>query len=257
MITDHPVFVPTSRGPIGAIVSEPRLGSRAALLLLPGAGTAGRAGVNSVWARIAREVGASGVTVMRPDYPLEGESRVVHWDRSDGDPVPLWEVVEWFATRTRGHRLFAAGSCFGGRIALQLASRVPQIEAVAMLVPRLRPVIPEPLRRSWLPAALKARATDGPIESSLIQAARDVLARRRLLALAGELDRHDLDELERALGPLASRLEMEIVPGAALHSYHSAEAQAVAHERICAWITAMTLAPAPSMLPAATGQAAG
>jgi len=73
-VTDHAVLIPTSEGPVGGIVSEPRGEPRAGLVLLPGYGRPARSGINSFWSRIARDLAARGAAVLRVDYSREGET---------------------------------------------------------------------------------------------------------------------------------------------------------------------------------------
>jgi hypothetical protein len=67
-MTDHPLLIPTSEGPVGAIVSEPAGERRAGLALFPGYGRPARSGFNSFRTRLARELAQHGLEVMRADY---------------------------------------------------------------------------------------------------------------------------------------------------------------------------------------------
>ncbi|HEU5142037.1 MAG TPA: hypothetical protein VFU04_02655, partial [Solirubrobacterales bacterium] len=73
-MTDRPLLIPTSEGPVGGIVSEATGEPRAALLFLPGHGPPARSGVNSFWTRTARSLTELGVTSLRIDYSRQGET---------------------------------------------------------------------------------------------------------------------------------------------------------------------------------------
>ena len=164
-VIEHAVLIPTSAGPVGAVVTEPRVEPRCSLVLLPGGGDAGRSGINASWARAARAIAGRGLTVLRLDYVGTRESGVGY--EYYLDDIDEWlahgrrryreakltrhryldEVIEWFRERT-GNGIGLAGSCAGGRDAARLASRQRDIVGVACLVPSLGNV-EQPWRRSW------------------------------------------------------------------------------------------------------------
>src|SRR5262245_29379312 len=65
---DHPVFVPTTAGPVGGVVTAPDGPATDVFMVMHGAnGT--KAGPNALWAKIARSLAADGALVLRVDYP--------------------------------------------------------------------------------------------------------------------------------------------------------------------------------------------
>src|SRR5205823_3473454 len=93
-VSEHAVLIPTSAGPVGAIVTEPRGASRLGVVLFPGGGDAGRSGINASWARAARAIADRGLTVLRFDYPGARESGVGHVNH-------LEDLDEWLSLGRR------------------------------------------------------------------------------------------------------------------------------------------------------------
>lgn len=222
-MTDHAILIPTSEGPVGGIISAPPGDARAALALLGGYGRPARSGINSLWTRIARRLAdEQGVVVLRVDYSREGETLPIgegvsgQVRKSQLDQLLLDQVLAWFRQRLDGLDLFLAGSCAGARMAIELAG--PDPDAVArtfLIVPHLRsPVGDEPVRGEDPDAELSDAEIVDPL---VLEHFRAILARAPCVILLGERDRSDLPSLERLLGPSAAGLEIEVVPGVAIH----------------------------------------
>jgi len=153
----------------------------------------------------------------------------------------LDQVLAWFLRRLQGLDLFLAGACAGSRLAIEIAGANP--DAVArtfLIVPHLRrPLGTEPTRGE---DRAGAAATDADIVDPLVvEAFRAMLARAPSWILIGERDASDIPSLERLLGPRAARLEVEVVPGVALHFLDQPHLQREASRRLRASIgTALT-----------------
>lgn len=257
---DHAAIVPTSVGPVGAIVSEPDEAAREGLILLQGGGAPCRAGVNAGWARFAREAAARGIAVLRFDFTDEGESttagegisRQVGWKRN-ADLTIAQELAPWFRERVGVTGLFLAGSCHGGRIAMEFAAEDADVKGAFLVVPylwNLPPVLlphKQATRQRSLPRAselfdqgssdvraqLAAReeveaVTDtSPLEESVVQSCRRALESGPVWILIGEGDSQKPVELKERLGEDGERLEVEVVPGMTIHPDTFPEVQEV------------------------------
>ena len=235
-MTDHPLLIPTSEGPVGAVVSAPDCPAVAAMILLAGYGRPARSGVNGFWTRLARTLAERGALVLRPDYSREGETLPIGeggsgqiWKR-DLDLSLLRQVAPWFRQRAPSVPLLLAGSCSGGRLALECAADMP--EAVAgtfLVVPYLRELA-QPGREDRA-----SQAESDPVDPSVVECCRRLLPGARSRVLVGENDDVDVALLQHRLGSLADRLEVEVVPGAALHLLDTPQLQAVVADSLVAW----------------------
>lgn len=223
-MTDHPVLIPTSEGPVGGVVSEPEGALRAGLLLLPGYGRPARSGVNSFWTRTARDLAERGVAVLRIDYSREGETLPMGEDVSGQankrqlDGRLLDEVLPWFRGRLDGIEMLLAGVCSGARGAIELAGR-DHPDAVAgtfLIVPHLR--VLEGAERPSAPSEGTEELDDpDAVDPLVVDCFRTILSRAPSWILVGEHDTPDVALLERLLGPTTHELEVETVPDVALH----------------------------------------
>jgi dienelactone hydrolase len=216
-MTDHAVLIPTAEGPVGGIVSEPGGRARAALLLLGGYGRPARSGINSFWTRIARRLAGRGVVTLRVDYSREGETLPLGaggsgqaWKR-ELDLRILRQAASWFRGRA-GLPPMVAGSCSGSRFAIELAGQEPDAFAdTFLIVPHLREPAP--------PGSRVDSGSDAPapVDPLLVDCLETILARRPSWILVGEHDLEDVPRLLRLLPPTAHGLDVEILPGVALH----------------------------------------
>ncbi len=235
MTMDHPVFVPTSAGPLGGIVTEPDGDERGAAVILEGI-NGRRAGVNQIWTHAARALTDLGLVVLRLDYPGRGDSRPAA-PGAEAD-LALVEGIGWFRERTAGLGLHLVGSCFGVRPAAAVAEHEPTLNSLTLHVPYLMRV---PSRRLVARAARRFRrelavvrspSIDDAVCSSIVAAAR----RAPTVVVAGEQDAHlsDAVELRRRAGRDGVDIEVVVVPGATLHGHRSVQGQ----RSIVAWLAA-------------------
>lgn len=218
-MTDHAVLVPTSEGPVGGIVSEPQGEARTALILLPAYGRPARSGVNAFWTRIARSAAGLGVLTLRFDYSREGETLPIGeggsgqmW-RRDLDLRLLDQVATWFRAQIDGVSLLLAGSCSGARMAIELAGREPDAVAGTLLVVPYLKALAQPDREG----SAELLQDLNPVDPSVVDCTRAILAQIPCWVLVGEHDDPDLPRLQRLLGPTSHDLEVEVVPNAAVH----------------------------------------
>jgi predicted alpha/beta-hydrolase family hydrolase len=268
---DHAAIIPTSVGPIGAIVSVPDDRPRRAAIALQGGGPPCRAGVNGGWAQQARELAARGIATLRFDFAWEGESTIAGEDvrrelgwRRTMDPTILREAAAWFLERLGLPELLLIGSCYGGRLALDFAAEQTDSEIVAafLVVPYLWNVPPnlkpdkqsarqEPFTqaekqfdRAHSDVRLQREAvgeveavTDTlPLESSVVDACRAALNACPIRILIGEGDSQKPIELKSRLGETSGRLEIEVVPNMIIHPATQPHVQAFVFERTLQWI---------------------
>ena len=253
-LSEHPVLIPTSQGPAGAIVCEPLAGARASLIFLHGAGRSGRSGFNSKWTRLARRLAGLGVTVLRVDLGTEGDSSMVGeadypMDNSEPakteiDRLLVREVAAWFREKTKDEKPIVTGSCYGGRLSLELAAAAPGAAASLLIAPYLwRPQEADLNRwREWMLKAQRREETDDGdrtpaaaldrIDPTAIGQLESALRHGPSWILLGEHDVGDALALEPLLG--ASGLEVEVEPGLALYPGNDPDIQEVVSDRVLA-----------------------
>lgn len=217
---DHPVFVPTTAGPVGGIVTVPSGPTRGAVVLLDGwSGT--RAGPNAVWTRAARLLAADGLVVLRFDYPGVNNSDLARADEKSIETA-LREVVAWYLERCGLPEISIVGYCLGTRYAMQLATAVPEVARVALLLP------PLPAPGETLPAR-----TQGLHSLDLFVACT---SRIPVWVLVGERDSMtpDLHVLREWLGDRGT-FEFEVVPDMELHSFALPEIQQALLQGVVDW----------------------
>jgi dienelactone hydrolase len=264
-MTDHAAIVPTSAGPVGAIVSEPEGEPRGALALLQGGGAPCRAGINAHWTRLARDLAELGVAVLRFDFAGEGEStmvgervpREIGWRRNT-DLELLREIVPWFRERAGVEELLVAGSCHGARVGLDLAAEDPRVRGVFAVVPYLWNTPPQlrsdkqAMRQKSLPRAselfdsgssevavqrtlageVEAELDESPLEECFVDNCRAALAHGRVWMLIGEGDSQKPVELKERLDGEATGLDVEVVPETIVHPVTHPEVQELVTARI-------------------------
>jgi pimeloyl-ACP methyl ester carboxylesterase len=132
---ETPVFFPAGREQVFGVVTEPTgAPRRTAALIVMGGGFHTSVHVNRLAVLQARRLATEGYHAMRIDYHGLGESsgslRGYRLDEPFAED--MLGAVEWF--RRRGiERFVLIGSCFGGRTALETASRIEGVEAVVMI----------------------------------------------------------------------------------------------------------------------------
>lgn len=238
-MTDHPVLIPTDEGPVGGIVGEPSGEARAALLLLSGYGRPARSGTNSFWTRLARDLAACGLVVLRVDYSREGETLPIgegvrgQANKSALDARLLAAVLPWFQRRLDGLELFVAGSCSGARGAVELAGRdhPDTVAGTFLIVPHFR--VLEGAERAQPDDDAKSESGDpDAVDPAMVDCFREILARAPSWILVGEDDEPDVPLLLRSVGATAHELEVEVVPGVALHFLDQPDLQEEAGRRL-------------------------
>lgn len=242
-MTDHPIFIPTSEGPVGGIVSEPPGEPRAALLLLPAYGRPARSGINSFWTRVARGLAERGLLVVRADYSREGETLPVGEGVSGQvaknalDLLLFGQALPWIRERLGGLDLHVAGSCSGARGAIELAGRNPAaIARTFLVVPHLR--VHEGVDCPAPPGANGLDLADPrSVDPALVERMRVILDNGPSWILVGEHDTTDIPRLQRLIGPTAHDLEVEIVPDVALHFLDQPDLQEETQRQLVARIS--------------------
>ena len=244
-MTEHALIVPTAVGPVGAIVTEPPADQRGALILLHGLGPSARAGVNGIWARIARDLAALGLVVLRFDFACEGDStlaggeagRGIGWRKST-DLALLRDIAPWFLERAGERELLLAGSCHGGRVALEFAASDPVARGLFLVVPYLW------LREPHLgrvptedePPDLEPVWANGPTLDSnteIVAGFRAVLERSPVWVLAGEGEEEELALFfARELEEAGESFELEVAAGMSLHPIGHPAQQAIVRRRL-------------------------
>lgn len=268
---DRAAIVPTAFGPVGAVLSEPDGDPRGALILLQGGGAPNRAGVNACWSRLARQLAERGVAVLRFDFAAEGDSTVVGegvarevgWRRNT-DLAIMHELAPWFRERVGVERLLVAGSCHGGRVALDFAAEDRGVSGAFLVVPYLWNLPPgqrpdkQIVRQRSLPRAgelfdqgssdvdthrgtvgeVEAVTDQSPLEETFVEVCRQALQRGPVWMLLGEGDSQKPVELKQRLGEEGERLDIEVVPGMIIHPITHPEVQELVRARLMERVTA-------------------
>jgi alpha-beta hydrolase superfamily lysophospholipase len=231
-----PVLIPVAGGVVGAVVDEPLVPRRGSAVLFQGAGSQ-RFGPNQIWGQVADDFAGMGLATLRMDYPGKGESIGLPAHAREDAAA---EAVAWFRKRTGGSDLLVLGSCAGARLGANLASGDAAVRGLGLLVPTL-----------WRPSRMLTRVR--PIGRLTYRIAKRIGLRQPLRAnpewihllrsvrapvwiLAGEGDRSArvADAIQTSVG---SRVEIETVPGLAVHTYGTPRAQQETRERVRRWAT--------------------
>ena len=248
-MSEHPVLIPTSMGPVEGVVTEPDDVRRATLMFMQGRGRSGRYGVNAVWTRTARELSDLGFTVLRADYPrardgTEGATRGAMADareRLERDVALRHEVADWFTQAAGNPDLLLAGSCYGARVAIHLAARNRAVSKASLIAPY---VVMPPGR--W--QRLRQRVARGErairIDPSAAADLGQVVERMPVAIVFGEHDEFDAAALRRAVGAEADGFDLDVLPGLALHPVHSPEVQEAVRTWTVRWAAGALAEPA-------------
>ncbi|MCI0633451.1 MAG: alpha/beta hydrolase [Actinobacteria bacterium] len=257
--TEVPLFIPSRGERLGAVVTVPSHAPRSALGVVLMAGRArDRAHRNGMWVRVADALAARGMYSLRLDYPGVGNSSGAPTVFDLEDP-PGWAVedaCELLLKETTVRRIALVGTCFGGRVVLEAASRIPALQGVAVVAApthartrtrrlRLRVKLSRALGRpgpeqGQAKAALQRREGGLPLEDRVSPGfARDLrrtLERAPVYFLYADRD-FAWAELRFALDRLklpADRYELDVVQGE-MHTFRSLEVQRLTTERIVEW----------------------
>jgi hypothetical protein len=235
-VTDHAVLIPTSAGPIGAIISEPNDVPVASLFLLVGGGRlvavgAGRYGTASLLARTFRDVASLGVVTFRFDYPAVNESHMAERTNDPYDLSILREVMSWFHTRTAGLPRLLAGVCFGSQLAVLLAQELEDVAGVALITPTLH-IARGPQDAVGLGSTSPGRSD---VDARTTQALSSILGRIPVWAFGGERELPGIEALRAAVGPRAAEIDVELIHEFHTKAWHTTHLHRVTRERTIDW----------------------
>jgi len=234
-----PVLVPTSVGPVAAIVTEPDVPAHGAVAILHGAG-GWRSGPNQLWAKTAADLAEGGMTVLRMDYLLgaNGQSRDL--------TQSLKEALPWFADRLEGPEITLVGDCLGARLAVSVAHSEPRVEALVLVKPyfgelrvktrlaRVRrvakrvPGIGRVARRLARPITSEMdQRYQGSVEAGVRSMLEALLERMPVHAIVGERDRSltVVRQLQAELPHGACGFTLDVGAGASFNPMNSLAAQ--------------------------------
>jgi dienelactone hydrolase len=244
-MTDHPVLIPTSIGPIGGIVTDPEGDRKGAVVVIAGVGGR-RFGVNGMWTSLAWDLAEQGFVVLRVDYPGgQGDSSMA---TKDGTLRPFREVISWFEDRTADLGLLLIGACYGARLAVSVGSADERVRGVGFITPtfvqwkrRKGEGEEESLASKVRRKARKQIGRVAPLslEPRLVEAVADAAKRMPVWAVVGEKDhrsRTDLSRLTTMLGREGRNgLEIEEIPSLILHTQPTLDGQRTTRDRVAGW----------------------
>jgi pimeloyl-ACP methyl ester carboxylesterase len=271
-----PLYIPSRGEHLGAVLSVPAdVGSEFAVVMAAGRAR-DRAHRNGMWVKAGEQLAARGLYALRLDYPgvgnSTGEPRVFPLEES-----PAWAVEDacrFLLEHTPVRRVILAGTCYGARLMMDAAVRVPEVEAVAFVsgpiytrahswkkrvrLRLLKLVGRTPSGRKGTPTiaqtnvAMQRRegnlAAERRVSPVFAKSVRAFLRRGRVYVLYGDGDftylefRHALQRL----APPRDRMEIEVVPGI-IHTFQTVEVQELTVERVVTWCarTAESATPNP------------
>jgi hypothetical protein len=235
-VSDHAVLVPTSAGPIGAVISEPNGPAVASLFLLVGGGSlvavgAGRYGTGALLARTFRQVASLGVVAFRFDYAAVNESHMARRTTDPYDLSVLREVIGWFHAHTAGLPRLLAGVCFGSQLAVQLATELDDVAGIALVTPTLH-VARGPQDAVGLGSTSPGRSDVDPRTTRAVAA---ILGRIPVWMFAGERELPGINVLQAAVGPSADEIELELMEDFHTKAWHTLQVHQKTRERTVAW----------------------
>jgi pimeloyl-ACP methyl ester carboxylesterase len=230
-----PVYIPSLGEQVGAVVSVPAdRRSCVGVVLLAGRARS-RAHRNGLLAKTAGTLAGQGMYALRLDYPGVGNSTGLPTlpGLDDMPSRTVEHACRFLLEHTPVRRILLAGTCYGGRVVLDAAPRIPEVDGVVLVAaPVLRPASSGTRLRL---RSARARGR-GRVDPGFVDALERFLPRGRVCFLYG--DREDLlADLRVALDQLelpADRYELDLVPGE-IHSFRSLAMQALTHERLSAW----------------------
>jgi len=255
-----PVYISTAGEGVAGVVTVPGEPDAQVGVILMAGRARDRTHRNGMWVEAARELAERGMYALRLDYPGVGNST--------GDPVvfdlerpPTFAVqaaARFLLEHTPVRRVILAATCFGGRVVLDAAPEIPEVDAVAViaspvyargatvrtrlrsLVRRARRRTPQVVESSMGNRAQQQREVGPPVEQrvspAFARALTGFLRRGTVYFLYAEND-FVTDELRFALEQLrpdASRYRLDVLPGD-LHSFRSLDAQRTTIDLVVSW----------------------
>jgi alpha/beta superfamily hydrolase len=242
-VSEHPVLVRTSAGPIGAMISEPPHDAVGSLFMLPGAGsivatgTPGRAGPTGSTAKLMRQISELGIVTLRFDYPGVNESHMAERGDDTGDLTVPGELISWFHGETSGLPSLIGGICYGAQLAARLAAEVEPLTALAMFTPELY-VVRSTADAVGMGSKGATAAGRADVDPRVISALTEILPRARVLAVGGDRERPGLTQLKADLGSQADRLEVDLMNGFQTKS-PAADGYSERCDQLCRWLGAV------------------
>ncbi len=258
-VADVPLYVPSRDESLGAVVTVPDDPTSSVGVVLLAGRARDRGHRNGLWVKAARMLAEDGLYVLRIDYPGVGNStgppQLFSLDELPARAIE--DACRFLVEQTPVRHILLAGTCFGGRVVLEAAPAIPEVEGVAVVVAPLstRPVSPKrqigaramaflhQRGRSARDPTVEASGQNGgaqlpkrPVDPAFARALERFLERGRVYFLYGDQDvvweelRLGLDDLRLP----SDRYEVELVPGA-IHTFRSLTMQALALERLTAW----------------------
>ena len=269
-VVEVPVYIRSRGESLGAVLSIPAEAPASSVGVVLMAGRArDRAHRNGMWVKAAHALATRGIYALRLDYPGVGNSSGVPQVFSLESP-PSWAVgdaCDFLVRETPVRRILLVGSCFGGRVVLDAANDISEVQAVAVVSApthartrrmrvRIRAKMARLLGREMrvprqMSAAHQRREGGLPLERRVSPAfARSVkqfLRRGHAYFLYGDRD-FVWDELRFALDRLAlprDRYELDVVPGS-IHAFQSIDIQRLTVEKAVAWCVRCATAQEPA-----------
>lgn len=170
-------FVPSPVGELFAVLTEPTAPARGVAVVIFSSGHwVTSIGANRTYVRLARELAALGYHAVRFDYGGIGESSGPTREYRVSTPFveDAEAIVAWL--RQRGLRRFVfMGPCYGARVAMAVAVRTPEVEAVGLFPPVTREYVHNE-RVESLPARVVVRRL---LRIKTVRGLRDPSRRKR------------------------------------------------------------------------------
>jgi hypothetical protein len=164
---------------------------------------------------------------------------VVRW-KLETDRQLVLESAAWFRERVDTRELFVAGSCYGGRLAIDVAAADSRTTQLFLVVPYLRSAKEEE-RLTWRDRLTRVKRGESPgagdgarVGPEVLQAFAGLADRASTWILLGDKDPPEAFEVEQQQRPGSASIEIEVVPSVALYPVHYPDVQAEVRSRLIA-----------------------
>ena len=233
-MTSTPLLVDTPLGPVGVGVTRPNAAPRSAVLMLPGGGR--RVGPNRLWPRLADDLAVSGNVVARVDLPGYGDSDLIP-SHARNDLQAVRYATRWFAAETSGLDLTVVCGCYGSRLVGAVLEETAATR-IGLVVPYLRSRYPN-VRAERLKGRIAralVRRRPGVLDKKMVDSLARLSSTSPIWILVGEYD-----VSARYVGAVrevardSTRVEIEVISGAAIHTHSSPETQEMTIDRVTTW----------------------
>ncbi|MGH2808969.1 MAG: alpha/beta fold hydrolase [Actinomycetota bacterium] len=205
---EFPVFVPSGKEHIGAVITVPDGDIKGLVVQAPGGGGAPRSHRFGLWTKLSRSLADQGLASVRMEWPGVGDSTGELFSGFHALPLEHMVAVAEFAMEATGtKRVGLVGNCLAARAAVWSAPKLPTTESIVLIF--LNPLGGTAGNEEIVTKAKNFfQAFPKPVERAA-RAAYMTWRRGRVLAKAAKAKRPPLMANVRALDPSIDVLFLE------------------------------------------------